>query len=206
MSGVDADGARSAAVAGSVEPVGVVLAGGAGRRIGGAKPGAVLAGLPLVAYPVSALAAVLADVAVLAKAGTALPELQPGITLWHEPDEPQHPLAGIVEALSRAGGRPVVVLACDLPLVSPGLVRDLVAADAGLAPAVLVQAGGRLQPLCARYEPQALELLRGFDPGGRTVEQVQALGPALLEADPALLRNVNDAEQLAQVEELLNRR
>lgn len=172
--------------------------------MGGAKPAAMLAGRPLLEYPLAALAAVLSEVAVVAKAGTTLPGLQPGIALWREPDQPQHPLAGIVEALQRAGGRPVVVLACDLPLITPDLIRELAHADAGDAPAVVVQADGRLQPLCARYEPQALELLRGFDSAGRTVEQVQALSPALLDVDPALLRNVNDAAQLAEVEALLS--
>lgn len=183
--------------------VGAVLAGGAGRRLGGAKPGAMLAGRPLLEYPLAALRAELEEVAIVAKAGTPLPGLVPEVFVWLEPDEPRHPLAGVVEALRRAGGRPVVVLACDLPLVTGALVRDLLAVDAGGAPAVVARADGRLQPLCARYEPQALDRLSRFDPGGRVVEQVQALGPALLDVDAALLRNVNDAAQLAEVEAML---
>lgn len=196
-------GARPSGAA--LEPVGVVLAGGAGRRIGGAKATTLLAGRPLIAYPLAALAAVLADVAVVAKAGSKLPELPAGVRRWGEPDEPRHPLAGIVAALREADGRAVVVLACDLPLVTPGLVRALAETSAGGAPVLLACADGRVQPLCARYEPQALGALEGFDRNGRTVEQVQALGPALLDVDPALLRNVNDAADLAAAEALLSR-
>ena len=186
-----------------VEPVGVVLAGGAGRRLGGAKPGALLAGRPLIAYPIAALSSVLAEVAVVAKRGTLLPALPAAVVVWHEPEAPQHPLAGITEALRRADGRAVVVLACDMPLVSAALVSDLVSADADGAPALVARCDGRLQPLCARYEPQALALLEGFDPDGRAIQQVEALEPATLDVDPELLRNVNDAAQLAAAEALL---
>jgi molybdopterin-guanine dinucleotide biosynthesis protein A len=193
---------HAAEPAGGARPVGVVLAGGAGSRAGGAKPALPLAGRPLIAHPLAALAAVLPQVAVVAKAGTELPEL-PGAARWNEPDEPRHPLAGIVEALRRADGRPVVVLACDLPLVTPRLVRELAETPAAGAPALVAESAGRLQPLCARYEPAALSLLAGFDPDGRTVDQVRALGPALLDVEPELLFNVNDTAQLAEAEALL---
>ena len=48
----------------------MVLAGGAGRRIGGAKAIVELRGTPLVKYPLRALQAVLAEVVVVAKQGT----------------------------------------------------------------------------------------------------------------------------------------
>ena len=188
---------------GDVEPAGVVLAGGAGRRLGGAKPGALLAGRPLIAYPIAALSSVLAEVAVVAKRGTPLPALPAAVVVWYEPAAPQHPLAGITEALRRADGRAVVVLACDMPLVSAALVSDLVSTDADGAPALVARCDGRLQPLCARYEPQALALLEGFDPDGRAIQQVEALEPATLDVDPELLRNVNDAAQLAAAEALI---
>ena len=62
-------------------PVGVVLAGGAGRRMGGAKATALLAGRPLVAWAVEALrAGGLDEVAVAAKASTVLPALD--VPVW----------------------------------------------------------------------------------------------------------------------------
>ncbi|MGB2712363.1 MAG: NTP transferase domain-containing protein, partial [Conexibacter sp.] len=111
------------------DPIGVVLAGGAGRRIGGGKAVVALHGTPLLAYPVAALQAVLAEVAIVAKADSELPRL-PGVAVWIEPDEPRHPLAGVVHALERAQGRAVLVCAGDLPFVSAALVRELRDADA----------------------------------------------------------------------------
>lgn len=180
--------------------VGVVLAGGAGSRMGGAKPDAVLAGRPLLAYPVAALrGAGLERVAVVAKGEAPLPDVGP-VESWREPGEPRHPLVGIVEALRRANGAAVIVLACDLPLVTPALVRALAEADAAGAPAVVARAGTMLQPVCARYEPAALGRLRGFDPDARLVTQVEAIGPALLDVEVELLRNVNRPDDLAAIE------
>ncbi len=184
--------------------VGVVLAGGAGTRLGGAKPGTLLAGRPLVSYPLAALRAVLDEVAVVVKDDTDLPPLENGVLVWREPDAPRHPLAGVVEALRRAEGRAVVVLACDLPFVTADLVRTLATADAGGAPAVVATTADRgLQPLCARYERAALAALTGFDAGGRTIAQIQALQPATLSVPDALLRNVNTRDDLAEAEAAL---
>ena len=189
--------------AGPGAPVGVVLAGGAGRRLGGAKPATPLAGRPLISYPLAALRAVLAPVAVVAKHGSPLPPVGYGVELWREPDEPVHPLCGITEALRRADGRAVVVLACDLPLVTAAVVRELAHAPAGDALAVVATADGELQPLCARYEPAALEALAGFDDRGRLMAQVAALEPVCLPVDPGLLLNVNDPAGLAAAEAAL---
>lgn len=184
-------------------PVGAVLAGGAGSRLGGEKPVTPLAGRPLIAWPLAALTAVLEDVAVVAKDDIVLPALDPAVAVWREPPEPRHPLAGIVEALRRADGRAVVVLACDLPFVTPGLVGRLATERSAGAAAVVAVAGGHPQPLCARYEPEALAALEGFDPDGRLLAQVGALVPAQIEVPDALLLNVNDPADLAAAERLL---
>lgn len=180
---------------------GVVLAGGAGRRIGGAKPATLLAGRPLISYPLAALRAVCAPVAVVAKRDSPLPQVGYGVELWHEPDEPRHPLAGICEALRRADGRAVVVLACDLPLVTPDVVRALAAAPGEFA--VVARAGDEVQPLCARYEPAALGHLSGLDPSVRLFDAVATLVPVFVDVPAAALLNVNDAEGLAAAARLI---
>lgn len=50
---------------------------------------------------------------------------------------------------------PVILLACDLPLVTPELLR-LLAHALGDADAAVPIAGGRLQPLAACYSPRVL--------------------------------------------------
>lgn len=198
------------------DPIGVVLAGGAGRRIGGAKALVELHGVPLVRYPLRALQAVLAEVVVVAKQGTALPPL-PGVPIWIEPAEPRHPLAGIVHALEGAGAagagdevaREILVSAGDLPFLAPELVERLVHADACGAPAVVPRADGRLQPLLARYAPAAHAPLAAAlrrDPLPSLTDAVAALDPHVLELDDAQpFFNVNLPEDLLTAAGLLDR-
>jgi len=198
------------------DPIGVVLAGGAGRRIGGSKAIVELRGTPLVEYPLRALQAVLAEVVVVAKQGTALPPL-PGVPIWLEPAEPRHPLAGIVHALEGAGAaigiegaaREILVSAADLPFLAPELVEQLARADARGAPAVVPRAAGRLQPLLARYGPAAYAplaaALRRHPPPSLT-DAVAALRPRVLEVgDERPFFNVNAPEDLLTAAGLLDR-
>ncbi len=182
------------------EPIGVILAGGRGTRIGGAKATVELLGRPLIAYPAASLQGVLADVAVIAKADTAIPPL-PGVARWTEPATPRHPLVGIVAALGRAAGRPVLVCAADMPCVTRALLDSILAADPRGAPAVVPSTGGALQPMLALYLPAALEPLRGVLERGElgplrgTVERLE---PRRIEAqDRTPFFNVNSPDDLA---------
>jgi molybdopterin-guanine dinucleotide biosynthesis protein A len=186
-------------------PVGVVLAGGLGQRMGGGKAMVELAGRPMICYPLEALAAALDDVAVLAKADTELPSL-PGATIWVEPQLHHHPLVGISQAVALAGGRPVLVCAVDLPFVTPALIERLGAKDPAGAPAVVASHRGAIQPLLGCYQPTALGLLGpALDRPLREV--IGAIKPRLLEVDdPDVLFNVNAPDDLARAEATLDRR
>src|SRR4051794_783638 len=106
-------------------PIGVVLAGGAGRRLGGGKAVVDLDGRPLLAYPRGALRAGAGAAAVVARSATGLPQLDSAVRIWLEPDEPRHPMTGVVRALKEARGRAVLCVAVDLPLVPPGVLRRI---------------------------------------------------------------------------------
>ncbi|MDE3070224.1 MAG: NTP transferase domain-containing protein, partial [Acidobacteriota bacterium] len=92
-------------------PLVAVLAGGAARRLGGAKATALLGGRPLISYPIAAARAAGFETVVVAKAASPLPEIaRLGCEVVTETDERRHPLSGIVAALRHAA-RPVVALA-----------------------------------------------------------------------------------------------
>jgi molybdopterin-guanine dinucleotide biosynthesis protein A len=183
--------------------LGVVLAGGRGSRLGGAKPTAKLAGRPLISYPLAALAEAGLEVAVVAKPDTDLPSLD--VDVLTEPAEPVHPLAGIVAALRQAG-RPLVVIGCDFPFVPAALLRALADAPESL---VVPTPGGEIQPLVARWTPSLLPALEDAlareEPLRRTVA---ALSPRLLDdaelapfGDPArVFFNVNTPADLRHAE------
>ncbi|MDX6685563.1 MAG: molybdenum cofactor guanylyltransferase [Baekduia sp.] len=179
--------------------VGVVLAGGRGRRLGGDKAIVELEGRALVRYPLEALHEVCDEVAVVAKRDTILPPLAGMANLWIEPDEPRHPLVGVAHALRLAMGRPVLVVPVDLPLIDAATLQALLRADRTGVAAVVPRAHGRLQPLCALYCPAALAGLEAFDVTARAIDVVTALGIRELDGlDPMAFFNVNRPEDVLQ--------
>ncbi len=176
--------------------------------MGGAKATVELQGRPLIAYALEAVAAAVGDVAVLTKADSKLPNL-PGTTVWVEQQTHHHPLVGIRQALALSSGRPVLVCAADMPLVTVELLRRLATADGYGAPAVVASADGRPQPLLGRYEQSALEALSDPEAAGDRplIEAVSAIGPRLLEVeDVRALFNVNTPDDLLQAAAMLGRR
>jgi molybdenum cofactor guanylyltransferase len=183
--------------------IGVVLAGGRGRRMGGpSKPAQPLAGRTLILYPLAALGSRCERVAVVCKRSTELPALPDGVERWDEPDEPRHPAAGIAHALERARDE-VMVCAADMPFVGAAECLALRAAAAGDvdAPAVVARSDGRLEPLFAVYRPRALPSLS--EVSGRLTDAVEALSPAVVELPAGVLRSVNTPEELAAAERTL---
>jgi molybdopterin-guanine dinucleotide biosynthesis protein A len=178
--------------------IGVILAGGAASRMGGGKIARELAGRPLIAYPAAALQAVCDRVAIVAKPGADLPDLG-GVELWDdEPQEPRHPLTGIIHALERAG-EPVLVCAADMPFLTPEALSTLIAAG-GSASAAVAVAGGVLQPVLGLYAPQALDTLTQAEPDAPLTRTVEQLDPVRVALPPPLVRSVNTPEELAAAE------
>jgi len=189
-------------------PVGAILAGGAGRRIGGDKAIVELQGKPLICYPLEAVREALGQVAILAKADTKLPYVS-GVTVWIEPDVRRHPIVGIAQALALADGRPALVCGADLPFVSAALIRRIAKTNPGRAPAVVACAQGRLQPLLGCYQRRALPLLgrEAIDENRPLSETIAAMDPVLVEVDdPDELFDVNSPDDLLQAAAMLDRR
>jgi molybdopterin-guanine dinucleotide biosynthesis protein A len=185
--------------------IGAVLAGGRGRRLrvpAGGKAIATLAGRPLVAYPLDALAPVCDRLAVVCKAETALPRLE-GVERWDEPADPRHPLTGLVHALSRARGA-VLICAADMPFVTPEACRSLLtAARRSGAAATVAATGGLLQPLLGVYEPGALPRLGEAEAGEPLTRAVERLEPARVAFPERICRSVNSPADLADAEALI---
>lgn len=196
--------ARSEPAAGPA-PV-AILAGGRSRRMGAPKALVPLAGRSLLAHAIVTARAAGLPPLVVAKAATPLGPLD--VPRCPEPDQPQHPLAGVAAAL-RWAGRPLVTLPVDMPLVPPGLLTLLAARP---EPLVIVRAGGRIHPLLARFDPTLLDALDAAAAAGApVVGTLLGLGAAELDdadltpfGDPtALLVNVNRPEQLAALEDVV---
>jgi molybdenum cofactor guanylyltransferase len=194
------------------QPMGAVLAGGVGRRIGGGKAGVQLGGRPLILYPLRAMREVVRDVTIIAKPDTVLPsrEVLGEVRVLREPPEPRHPLVGIVHALHAARGRSVLVCAADLPFVTAAALAELVSSDRRGAPAVIATGPGGPQPLLGCYQPEAALLLQAAarEATAPLRRAVAAIGPRLVElpGDEDLLFNVNSPEDLRRAEVIVSTR
>lgn len=189
--------------------LGVLLAGGRGRRMESATPKALLTcgGRTLLERALHTLAEVSDPVVVVAPRDLALPV--PAAQRIVDPPHAEGPLAAMVAGLGSRRFEEAVVFAVDLPLVSAPALLAL-RAQRGEALAVAAAPGGRLQPLAAWFAPAAFARLADSVTRGE-----RAATAAVLALDPVVVgdavlaslaggieawRNVNTPADLAWAE------
>lgn len=189
-----------------------VLAGGRGARLGGRKALAQLAGRALVTYPLRSAREAGLEAIVVAKPSSQLPSLAGRVR--HEPELPAHPLCGVVRALEYGqdrGAVAVVLVACDMPFVTPALLRWI----AAMHGAAIVALQRRPQPALSRVPVGRLTQLRDALDAERSFSAAIAeLQPRVLDerelsafgSPEELCFNVNRAHDLRRAELLLARR
>ncbi len=163
----------------------VVLAGGAARRLSGADKALLeVGGRSLLDRALAAVDAATQTVVV----GPRRPVVRDGpAPAWtREQPEGGGPAAALLAGVAALSGAQslVVVLAVDMPFASADTVGRLVEAaraHPGADGAVLIDDGGRRQPLCAAYRTDALlDRGRTFDAHGLAVGRLVA-GLALVD-------------------------
>jgi molybdenum cofactor guanylyltransferase len=169
------------------DAVGLLLAGGAGARLGGPAPKALamLEGETLLARAMRTLAGTCRTCVLAAGDRADLPDA--GWPKVADAHGMRGPLAGIVAGLAFAAGRPLLALAVDFPLVGPAFLGALL--DRLRAPweAVVPAPGGVAQPVCAAYAAAALAPLdTRLRAGERSVSDALAALTVLRLGDDAL--------------------
>ncbi len=153
----------------------IVLAGGAGSRMGGVdKPALEVGGRSMVATAVAAAASAVTTVVV----GPHRPDLDPGVRQVQESPHGSGPVAAVAAGLCEtSGARTVAVLAADLPTLTADAVDRLRAAVAGGADAAFaVDETGHVQFLLGVWRREALAArLADFD--GLTNRAMKSLVP-----------------------------
>lgn len=177
---------------------GLVLAGGASRRMGRDKAMLELDGEPMVLRSARVLAGFCDEVLVASGDGRRLDSL--GLRQVTDVLPGAGPLAGIAAGLQAAANPLVAVVAVDMPDTDPGVFGRLAGMWAG-EPAVVPVVGGRPEPLHAIWARSAAPVLVAFlHGGGRAVtEALSLLGARLVDLDGTMpfATNVNTPEDLA---------
>jgi len=183
----------------------VILAGGAGKRIGGAKPLRRLSGERLIDRAVreargwsDAVAIAVREAAQVQPVDTGLVHDEPGVA---------GPLGALIAGLrfARAEGRSLLLtIPADTPFLPADLLERLLEAigDHGCALAV---SGGQLHPVCGLWRISVLEQVPDYLSSGRRSLKgfAELAGHVAVEwpggpSDPFL--NINTAEDLVRAE------
>ena len=186
-----------------------ILAGGAGRRIGGEKPRRLLGGARLLDHALNHARAVAAPCILVARS----PEQVAGFDGTVVLDAPgiEGPLAGLLSALSWAAGAGadrVLTLACDMPFLPDDLHHRLEQALISEVRVAVAASDGRLHPVCALWRTTVVPtLVRRAEEGRLSLRGLsEAVGCAVVDwpvegGDPFM--NINTAGDLAAAEAAL---
>ncbi|HEX3823906.1 MAG TPA: NTP transferase domain-containing protein [Mycobacteriales bacterium] len=183
----------------------VVLAGGHGRRMGGAvKPALTVGGRRLVDIALDAVAEASITVAV----GAAIPTSRP-VEWVRETPVGSGPVAALAAALPLLRAPVVVVLAADLPFITTAAVDQLLAATGEAGAVVAIDSDGRDQPLIGCYDAAALRAVMPAEPQDVSMRSVLSDLAARAEivrvdlgGDPPATWDCDTAADLARAQEL----
>jgi molybdenum cofactor guanylyltransferase len=172
---------------------GLVLAGGAGRRLGRDKGLLDYHGVPQARWAYDRLARLSERVYVSVRADQADKAPYAELPLIVDVGASDGPASGLSSAWAAHSGVAWLVLAADMPLVSATVLADLVAArDPSALATAFRHADGTIEPLCAVWEPAAAALIGPDRQGGSLRRVLQGAPVRLLDiGDPAQLRSVN---------------
>ncbi len=186
---------------------GLVLAGGVGSRIGRPKGSLELDGRPLAARAAGLLEPLCERVYISLRPGAANPaDGYP--TVEDSPPEGRGPLAGIQAGFVASRADELLVLACDYPRMTRGILQGVVRADADADVVLVAGSDGRRHPLAAIWRSGARPELDDALRDGRLAVhrllrrlRVCEMGPSEFPDEDLgrCLLNVNDSADLKRL-------
>jgi molybdopterin-guanine dinucleotide biosynthesis protein len=184
-----------------------LLAGGRSTRMGEDKAFVRFHDSTLLEWTRDRLAPLFSHTFIVAREPARFQEL--GLAVIKDALEEAGSVVGIYTAVLASPTERVVCVACDMPFVTPRLVR-LLAERSGGFDVFVPRHGGRVEPLCAVYGKGCLDACRDFiQAGGRRVQDLYAqLNTGYLDMDDLargdlerLFSNTNTPEELEAARE-----
>ena len=191
----------------------IVLAGGRSSRFGRDKASEPLLGRSLLQHVIDRITPLVGELIIVRAPGQTLPDIETTLPVRIADDAypGRGPLGGIYSGLRSAGASRCLAVACDMPLRSRPLLRELLgrSADCDVVMPVLafpeplhaVYARSCLEPMRARLEAGQLKIT-GFL-GAVNVCYMREAECRALDAELLSFTNVNTEEDLARVRDLL---
>jgi molybdopterin-guanine dinucleotide biosynthesis protein A len=177
--------------------LGAVLAGGASDRMGCPKGTLRIEGVTFLERAVATLDLVCGEVVVCG--GEVAP---PGRPILPDVAAGAGPLSGVASALDHARGRPVLILAVDLPLVTAETVMRVMGPGPMSGQARMARVDGRIQPVCGVYAGDLASVARErLVSGDRSLMAFVRRVPhlTLVDITDGSLRNVNTPDDYTEL-------
>ena len=186
----------------------IVLCGGKSTRMGTAKALLPFGPETMLQRVVRLLADVVSPIVVVAAVDQPLPDLPRQVIVTHDEEEGRGPLEGLRAGLKAlpADVETAYVTSCDVPLLEPAFVREMVDFASGSDIAV-IEIDGFPHPLSAVYHRSVLAHVEDLLASNRLRPvflfdrvKTRRVRPAEITADPELrtLRNLNTADEYQQ--------
>jgi molybdenum cofactor guanylyltransferase len=137
----------------------VILAGGAGSRLGKEKSLVEFDGRPLIQWSVEKLATFVEDVVVVARGpeqARQLGDLIPDAVITCDGISGYGPVAGLAAGMRQARNEYVLAVGCDLPFLKTDVINLLFELAQGWDAAVPLRENGMMEPLHSVYKRDAL--------------------------------------------------
>ena len=193
-----------------MEVTGIILAGGKSSRMGTEKGLQKLCGIPLISYSIQVLSELCSTIIISTSSNayqsfgfnTVADEI-PGIG----------PMGGIYSALKQSETEKNLVLSCDLPFVSKGLLSYILKNSESYQAAVPWQGDQHYEPLCGFYNLSVLDQMNVFIQNGNyklpdLFEKIEinrlVINDKLEFYKGSLFLNINSKHDLAIAENLMN--
>lgn len=188
-----------------------ILAGGKSTRMGQNKALIRIGGKAMIQRVTDTVQSQAQDVMIISNQTSAYAFLD----LPVHPDAVKNrgPLGGIYTALLHAKHEHCLVLACDLPFVTPQLLQFLYE-NSTQNDVLVFESETGLEPLCAVYSKRCLEIIRQqIDAGQLSVfklydkvnTRIVRLNPEQVFYEPTLFMNVNTKQELQRAQAILKK-
>ncbi len=179
-----------------------ILAGGKGSRLGGTQKGLIeLGGETLVARLVRLASPLFSELMLVANEPSLYAFL--GVPVYPDDKPGRGPLEGIATALRHSRSERILVMACDMPLITQNAMQTLAEWKFG-AQAVTPRSVKGLEPLFALYARSALPVIEAYlSAGGRKIcsvfDELDVEFPPMEFFDSQTYYNINEAIHLDEL-------